>query len=165
MSEIRSWDGACDYLAEPEKGIYPSINRPQPHPQVSSDKIPVRVVAWPEGAPKQEGVPQAGESLIWGEGDRNIHNSTVTVISGIPVMVMDYWGLAVFSVRGTCHFAWLKNLKEIPPARPRSYTEDEILEAMVDAEETYFRRCQMGDSSYNFSKILIDEMQMRKQSQ
>ncbi len=53
MNEIRSWDGWDDDCG--------SANASRRY----GYDILVRVVAWPEGAPKQEDVPHVGEKRKW----------------------------------------------------------------------------------------------------
>ena len=119
MSEIWSWDGTRDtegttYTIRPEYG-----------------SIPVRVVAWPEGAPKQEDVPQAGEARVW-QGDE------ITIISGIPNIRHDHtWCLHCYNKKARQPCIWnvpVGDLKPIPQAPPQTYTEDEIRAAIANSQ-------------------------------
>ena len=127
MSEIRSWDGECCGMGDNEEGIFPTIFSPgkllnQHH------NIKVRVVAWPEGAPKQEDVPQAGELVKRKEVALNY--ATFKVANGIPYLYQNFkWYLRVYSnyPREDATIGLrVEELERIPPTQPQTYTEDEI---------------------------------------
>ena len=81
MSEVRSWDGMSGDIHFCADGW--------------KKDIPVRVVAWPEGAPKQEDVPQVGEKVRKG-------SNTYTVVTGIPYKSRDgEWYLLLLSTIGS----------------------------------------------------------------
>jgi len=149
MSEIRSWDrwGERSVAGTP---ITDSLTVTQ----IGNRDIPVRIVAWPEGAPKQEDVPQAGEKRKW------LTEKEVEIITGIPFLYEGEWAVLVSGCNkavGT-PIAMLKYLEEIPPTPPQTYTESEIRAAITDAEETY----STHKSSASLGEFLIIELQMRK---
>lgn len=122
MSEIRSWDGHGIKYRSSKKDSICFVNSPK-----DEHSFPVRVVAWPEGAPRQEDVPQAGERV------RKGHN-TYTVVTGIPYKSSEgKWYLLLLSTVGSTAGHLIGSFKEIPPAQPRSYTEDEIRAALHHA--------------------------------
>ncbi len=129
MSEIRSWDGSCRYTPE-ESGIFPKIECPG---YSGIDDIPVRVVVWPEGAPKQEDVPQAGEKRIY-------MNKTYIISEGIPFNSYQNLGWRMRCLETKTKMASsipLSSLKPIPPKPAQTYTEDEIRGALDLAERDY----------------------------
>ncbi len=99
----------------------------------------VRVVEWPEGAPSQDRVPQAGEQRLWGPDE-----TPVTVVSGIPFesATGTYWCVHVvhdvkrpFQDNGP-RDANIEFLKPVPDVPEATYTEAEI-RAAYDTEPAY----------------------------
>jgi len=123
MSEVRSWDRWVDkrdgapFLKElTQSRVYPS-------------QLAVRVVAWPEGAPKQEDVPHVGEVRKWKE-------ENYTVLDGIPFKNRNkghVWSLHCNSDLGSSWFIPVGDLEPISPTPPQTYTEEEIREAIKGA--------------------------------
>ncbi|MEE8113041.1 MAG: hypothetical protein V3T23_01680 [Nitrososphaerales archaeon] len=105
--EIRSWD----------------MMRGDIQPLAQLEDIPVRVVVWPKGAPKQEDVPQAGERVMYIPQSRKC-----TVVTGIPCLNREgtRWSLRVVDEVGSIFTASPYELGPIPEPEPRTYTEDEI---------------------------------------
>jgi len=129
MSEIRSWD---QWKAEtdPKMCENPVIKAYS----TSVFTVPVRVVAWSEGAPKQEDVPQAGESVRYNECDKHY-----IVVSGIPTKIShgSAWHLKIQDNKGS----WTGDvsIKALspwpkPPTPPQTYTEEEIHAAIMSAQ-------------------------------
>ena len=119
MSEIRSWDGHGIKYRSSKKDSICFVNSPK-----DEHSFPVRVVAWPEGAPRQEDVPQAGEKV-------EISNQRFIVLTGIPYKSNTRWYLKLIKKgEKTSYGHEIRFIQRIPPAQPRSYTEDEILEAI-----------------------------------
>jgi len=113
MSDKRSWDGKVRDISS----IYCGDD--------------TRVVIWPEGAPKQKDVPQAGESVRRTNTGEN--RKTFVVATGIPYTYQDgQWYLRVYtSVENPDTIALqVRHLERIPPTPPQTYTEDEVRTAV-----------------------------------
>ena len=108
MNEIRSWDSNGRDISRFE--VYP--------------EVPMRIVAWPEGAPSQDSVPHAGEVKLWS-------GKKVMISSGIPFLrVPKSWVLECREVGSTNNW-WVKVEDLLDPPKPENtYTEEEIREAM-----------------------------------
>jgi len=133
MSEIRSWDRS---ILVPNGVLY---EKEEP------GDILVRVVQWPEGAPAQEDVPQAGEEFVWGKEAKE----PVTIYSGIPFKQGDRWALVVLSKSGGHHIAFIEYLYETPPTPPQTYTEDEVRRAL-----NLFKECETYNGHTFVEKVL-----------
>ena len=128
MSEIRSWDrwaSTEDFVSGVEKLQVTNYHKSEIY------NIPVRVVAWPEGAPNQEDIPQAGEKVRRKDVAPE-HASTFTIQSGIPYLYQnDKWYLRVMIGEGNRTISErVDNLVIVSPISPQTYTEEEIREAM-----------------------------------
>lgn len=130
--EIRSWDRVASRL--PKKGYGdPATQKFLSH----SFPIPVRVVAWPQSAPKQEDVPQAGE---WVRRKSSAPlGATFIVATGIPYLYQNgEWQLRVTVAGGYTQAMAVKHMEIVPEPEPepKLYTEAQALEAFEGATAT-----------------------------
>jgi len=106
MSEIRSWDEVRD-------------------PEGNGSNLPCRIVMWPEGAPKQEDVPHAGEGVLWGSSGKEWWVNT-----GIPYKHYSQWILRLSDKSGNSHSCPFNVISKPPATPPQTYTEEEVREAL-----------------------------------
>ncbi len=122
MSEIRSWDRTASKLPGEQdftggtssvEGMYANIHI-------------LRVVIWPEDAPKQEDVPQAGTSVR-----RSTGGKILIVADGIPYRYQDrVWYLRVFCANGEATVGIPLSHLEVVSDKPQTYSEEEVREAV-----------------------------------
>lgn len=127
MTQIRSWDRFSRGL--PRLGV---SNPGASDLRWGRTPTPVRVVAWPEGAPLQADVPQAGERVVFSESS-SAFPTVFTVRNGVPYLSADrHWMLGIRSPLGTNSSARVGSIEpyvEPTPEPERTYTQEEIREA------------------------------------
>lgn len=121
MSDVRSWDR---WGSKSQTFTQPA--------QSPGFRTPVRVIEWPEGAPPQEEVPQAGQRVrLVCHYPHYYPNEGWVVINGIPERHHGSWGLQVVSESDPTEKAFfpVEIIQPVEPEEPQLYTEADIRKA------------------------------------